>query len=134
MTWNEIVGTLVWTGAGAVLLFVLMGVDAFFTRYHDLQEMKNGNTAVAIRFVLKLAAQGYILARSIATSDSLGEALVVSIVSFVILFVLEWIVRGILRGLGDLRLDEGVKQGVIGLGLLAGSLHLVGALIIGACL
>ncbi|MFC5701558.1 DUF350 domain-containing protein [Cohnella faecalis] len=134
MTIDQIVGTLVWTAAGALLLFILMGVDSFFTKYKDLEEMKNGNTAVAIRFVMKLCAQGYILARSIQTSDDLGEALLVSFVSFVILFVVEWAFRYILRLLADLRLDEGVHQGVVGLGLVAGSFHLVGAFIIGACL
>lgn len=134
MTLNEILGTLLWTAAGAVLLFVLMTIDALFTKYRDLAEMKNGNTAVIVRFVMKLGAQGYILSRSIVTSDNLGEALIVSFVSFVILFVLEWLVEAVLRGLADLRLEEGVKNGIVGYGLIAGTLHLVGALIIGACL
>ncbi|MBB6733006.1 DUF350 domain-containing protein [Cohnella zeiphila] len=134
MTLNEILGTLLWTAASAVLLFVLMTIDALFTKYRDLAEMKNGNTAVIVRFVMKLGAQGYILSRSIVTSDNLGEALIVSFVSFVILFVLEWLVEAVLRGLADLRLEEGVKNGIVGYGLIAGTLHLVGALIIGACL
>lgn len=134
MTLNEILGTLLWTAAGAVLLFVLMSIDALFTKYRDLEEMKNGNTAVIVRFVMKLGAQGYILSRSILTSDNLGEALVVSFVSFVILFILEWIVEAVLRKMADLRLDEGVKNGIVGYGLIAGTLHLVGSLIIGACL
>jgi Predicted membrane protein len=134
LTFNEILGTLVWTAAGAVLLFILMAIDSFFTKYRDLEEMKNGNTAVTVRFVLKLASQGYILSRSIVTSDDLWEALLVSFVSFVILFVLEWIVEAVLKALADLRLDEGVKKGIVGYGLIAGSLHGVGALIIGACL
>jgi uncharacterized membrane protein YjfL (UPF0719 family) len=134
LTLDEILGTLLWTAAGAVLLFVLMTIDALFTKYRDLAEMKNGNTAVIVRFVMKLGAQGYILSRSIVTSDNLGEALVVSFVSFVILFVLEWIVEAVLRGLADLRLEDGVKNGIVGYGLIAGTLHLVGALIIGACL
>ena len=134
MTLNEILGTLLWTAAGAVLLFVLMSIDALFTKYRDLEEMKNGNTAVIVRFVMKLGAQGYILSRSIITSDNLGEALIVSFVSFVILFILEWIVEAVLRKMADLRLDEGVKNGIVGYGLIAGTLHLVGSLIIGACL
>jgi len=134
LTLNEILGTLLWTAAGAVLLFVLMSIDALFTKYRDLEEMKNGNTAVIVRFVMKLGAQGYILSRSILTSDNLGEALVVSFVSFVILFILEWIVEAVLRKMADLRLDEGVKNGIVGYGLIAGTLHLVGSLIIGACL
>jgi len=134
LTLNEILGTLLWTAAGAVLLFVLMSIDALFTKYRDLEEMKNGNTAVIVRFVMKLGAQGYILSRSIITSDNLGEALIVSFVSFVILFILEWIVEAVLRKMADLRLDEGVKNGIVGYGLIAGTLHLVGSLIIGACL
>jgi len=134
LTWEEILGTLLWTAAGAVLLFILMSIDALFTKYRDLEEMKNGNTAVTVRFVLKLGAQGYILSRSIATSENLGQALIVSFISFVILFLLEWIVEAVLKGIADLRLDEGVKNGIVGYGLIAGSLHLVGALIIGACL
>jgi uncharacterized membrane protein YjfL (UPF0719 family) len=131
---DEILGTLLWTAAGAVLLFILMSIDAMFTKYRDLQEMKNGNMAVTVRFVLKLAAQGYILSRSIATSENLGEALLVSFISFVILFLLEWVVEAALRALADLRLDEGVRNGIVGYGLIAGSLHAVGSLIIGACL
>lgn len=96
--------------------------------------MKNGNMAVTVRFVLKLGAQGYILSRSIVTSDNLGEALLVSFISFVILFLLEWLVEIVLRKLAELRLDEGVRSGMVGYGLIAGSLHAVGALIIGACL
>ncbi|MBB6669938.1 DUF350 domain-containing protein [Cohnella nanjingensis] len=134
MSWDQIAGTLLWTAAGGVLLFVLMGIDAMFTKYKDMEEMKRGNTAVAVRFVLKLLAQGYIFSRSIVTSNDLGEALLVSIISFVILFILEWIVEAAFRKIADLRLDEGVKQGLVGHGLVAGSLHLVGALIIGACL
>lgn len=134
LTIENFLGTLLWTAAGAVLLFILMGIDAYFTKYKDMEEMKRGNTAVAVRFVLKLVAQGYILSRSIVTSDDLGEALLVSFVSFVILFVLEWIVEFAFRKIGDLRLDEGVRDGVVGHGLIAGSLHLVGALIIGSCL
>jgi len=134
LTWNEILGTLLWTASGAVLLFILMSIDALFTKYRDLAEIKNGNMAVTVRFVLKLGAQGYILSRSIVTSDNLGEALLVSFISFVILFLLEWLVEVVLRKLADLRLEEGVRNGMVGYGLIAGSLHAVGALIIGACL
>ncbi len=34
---------LVWTGAGAVLLFVLMYIDSLFTKYKDFAEVKAGN-------------------------------------------------------------------------------------------
>lgn len=134
MTFNEIVGTLIWTAAGAVLLFVLMGADSLLTKYKDMEEMKKGNNAVIVRFVMKLGAQGYILSRSIVTSDHLAEALLVSVVSFLILFVLERVVEWALGAIGDLRLAEGVKNGIVGHGLIAGTLHAVGALIIGACL
>ena len=56
---------LVWTGAGAALLVVLMTVDSLFTRYKDMEEIKKGNTAVTTRFVMKLLAQAYILSQSI---------------------------------------------------------------------
>lgn len=134
MSWTNVAGILIWTGSGALLLFALMAVDSLFTRYKDLEEIKRGNMAVTTRFILKLLAQAYILSRSIAISNDLLEALVVSIVSFMILLVLEMIVRIVFSSAFQLQLDEGTKQGKIGYGLIAGTLHLVGALIIGACL
>nr|WP_194247027.1 DUF350 domain-containing protein [Brevibacillus borstelensis] len=125
---------LVWTGAGAILLFVLMWIDSLFTRYKDLTEMKKGNVAVTTRFVMKLFAQGYILSQSIATSNDLWEALLVSVVSFIILFILEFVVERLLKTFTGLDLDEGTQQGMVAYALLAGSFHVVGALILGACL
>lgn len=134
MDFNIIKGILVWTGSGALLLFILMFVDSLFTKYKDFEEVKEGNMAVTTRLVLKLFAQGYILSVSIGTSSKLLEALVVSIVSFLILLVLEAIVRVILKAWAKLDLDIGTQQGKVGYGLFAGSLHIVGALIITACL
>lgn len=134
IVWDDILRILVWTGAGTVLLCILMFVDSLFTPYKDMEEIKKGNTAVTLRFVMKLLAQGFILSSSIAKSDSLWDGLVISVVSFVILLVLEWLVRIILRGAFGLKLDEGAKEGQIPHALFGGSLHLVGALIIAACL
>lgn len=122
----------VWTGAGALLLFILMYLDSLFTKYHDLQEIKNGNIAVTTRFVMKLFAQAYILGQSIAKSSDMWEALLISVVSFVLLLVLEWIARMILSASMKLELEKGIHDGKIGYALVAGSLHLAGALIIGA--
>ncbi|MGW8958089.1 DUF350 domain-containing protein [Paenibacillus sp. NPDC055715] len=124
---------LVWTGAGAVLLFVLMYIDSLFTKYKDFAEVKAGNMAVTVRLIMKLFAQGYILSSSIATANNLLEALVYSVIAFVILFVLEIIVRLLLRYGAQLDLDKGTQEGKIGFGLFSGTLHLVGALIIAAC-
>ncbi|KWX70020.1 DUF350 domain-containing protein [Paenibacillus jilunlii] len=132
MDFHILVSMVVWTVSGAVLLCVLMYVDSLFTRYNDLEEIKAGNMAVTMRFVLKLLAQGYILSSSIASSSSLGDALAVSIVSFVLLFFLEKIVRLLLFSWAKLDLDHGTQLGKIGYGVLAGSLHLTGALIIAA--
>lgn len=134
MNWDIILQILVWTGVGAVLLCVLMYLDSFFTKYKDIAEIKAGNTAVAIRLVMKLFAQGYILSVSINTSWSLWEAVLVSIVSFVILLVLEQLARLLLKKIAGLDLDEGTRQGLIGHGLLGGALQLVGAFIISASL
>ncbi|TYP72737.1 DUF350 domain-containing protein [Paenibacillus methanolicus] len=134
MTIQEITAMLVWTAASVVLLAIIMTVDAWFTRYKDLDEIRRGNTAVAIRFVLKLLAQTYILSRSIATSDALGEALIVSAISFVILLVLESLFRIGLRSAARIDLDQGAQEGKSSHALLAGSLHVSGALIIGALL
>ncbi|WP_407649427.1 DUF350 domain-containing protein [Brevibacillus composti] len=128
------IAMLVWTGAGAVLLFALMWVDSLFTRYKDLTEMKKGNVAVTTRFVMKLFAQGYILSQSIARSNDLWEALLTSVVSFVILFILEWLAERLLQAAAGLDLDQGTQQGKVAHALLAGSFHVVGALIIAACL
>ncbi|GAB6990026.1 DUF350 domain-containing protein [Paenibacillus pini] len=134
MDLNILIGILVWTGAGAVLLTILMFVDSLFTKYKDFEEVKAGNMAVTTRLVLKLLAQGYILSVSIGTSNKLIEALVVSIVSFLILLILEALVRILLRVWAKLDLDAGTQQGKVGYGLFAGTLHIVGALVITACL
>ncbi|MFB9330640.1 DUF350 domain-containing protein [Paenibacillus aurantiacus] len=134
VTLQEISGMLVWTVAGGVLLVLLMMVDSWFTRYKDLEEIRRGNTAVATRFVMKLLSQAYILSQSIVTSNALGEALLVSVVSFVILLALESLLRIGLRALARMDLDQGTQDGKVAHALLAGSLHIAGALIIGALL
>lgn len=134
MTLQEISGMLVWTVAGSLLLVLLMTVDSWFTRYKDLEEIRRGNMAVATRFVMKLLSQAYILSQSIVTSNALGEALLVSVVSFVILLVLESLLRIGLRALARIDLDQGTQEGKAAHALLAGSLHIAGALIIGALL
>lgn len=134
LDWIEVLAMLVWTGAGGLLLFVLMWIDSLFTKYKDMTEMKNGNMAVTARFVMKLFAQGYILSQSIAHSQDLWTALFVSVISFVILFVLERIVELVFRMIGGLNLEEGTQQGKVTHAILAGSFHIVGAMIIAACL
>jgi len=129
-----VLGMFVWTAASFVLLFLLMAVDALFTGYRDLAEIRDGNLAVTVRFVMKLGAQGVILARSIATSNELWQALLASAVSFVILMLLELAVRLLLRASAKLDLDRGTKEGKANYGLFAGSLHLVGALVLAASL
>lgn len=134
MTWLNIVAMLVWTAAGAALLFILMWLDSLFTRYKDITEMKNGNIAVTTRFVLKLFAQGYILSHSITKSNDLWQALLASAISFFILFILQTIVEWLLKQWGGMDLVQGTKEGKIAYALLAGSLHVVGAFILAACL
>lgn len=134
MTWIQIMAMLVWTAAGAVLLTVLMWLDALFTKYNDMQEIKNGNVAVTTRFVMKLFAQGYILSQSMLNSRDLFVALLVSVVSFIILFLVEKIVELILNKAAGLDLEQGTKQGKVAHAMLAGSFHIVGALILAACL
>ncbi|ATF14379.1 DUF350 domain-containing protein [Brevibacillus sp. HB1.2] len=134
MTWTEILGMLVWTGAGGILLFVLMWIDSLFTKYKDITEIKNGNIAVTTRFVMKLFAQGYILSQSIITSNLLWTALLVSVLSFIILFLLERIVEWLLKQVAGLDLEKGTQEGKVAYAMMAGSFHLVGALIIAACL
>ncbi|MGG1880561.1 DUF350 domain-containing protein [Paenibacillus campinasensis] len=134
MNLEMLLSVLLWTATGALLLFVLMWVDSLFTKYKDLEEVKAGNMAVTTRLVLKLAAQGYILSVSISTAYHLLEAVIVSIISFIILLVLETLTELLLRRFAGLDLDQGTKAGKTGYGLFAGSLHIVGALIITACL
>ncbi|WP_440604506.1 DUF350 domain-containing protein [Bacillus sp. GB_SG_008] len=134
MTWMNIAAMFVWTLSGAVLLFVLMWIDSIFTKYKDLAEIKKGNIAVTTRFVMKLFAQGYILSQSILKSNDLWQALLASVVSFAILFILERLVEFILKKIAGLDLEEGTVQGKVAHALLAGSLHIVGALILAACL
>ncbi|WP_309122275.1 DUF350 domain-containing protein [Paenibacillus sp.] len=132
MTWIDYARIPVWTGMGALLLFLIMYLDSLTTRYQDIQEMKAGNVAVTTRFMMKLIAQAYILGQSIAKSDVIWEAIIISVVSFVLLFVLEWLARTVLSKLTHFQLEEGIHEGKIANALFAGSLHLAGALIIGA--
>ncbi|MED0672590.1 DUF350 domain-containing protein [Aneurinibacillus aneurinilyticus] len=134
MTLMNVIAMLVWTAAGAVLLFLLMWIDSLFTKYKDLTEMRNGNVAVTTRFIMKLFAQGYILSQSISKANDLWQALLASVVSFFILFVLELLVEWLLKKTVQLDLDQGAKEGKVAYALLAGSLHIVGALILAACL
>ena len=112
----NILAMLVWTGSGSVLLFVLMYVDSLFTKYKDFAEVKAGNMAVTTRMVMKLFAQGYVLATSISTAGHLGEALLVSVVSFVILLILESVVHFMIRKWANLDLDTGIQRGKQGTG------------------
>lgn len=123
-----------WTGTGVILLVILMWVDALFTKYNDMEEMKNGNVAVTARFIMKLIAQGYILSTSISVAYSLGEALLMSVISFVILLIIELLVRLVLKRAAGLDLEEGTKNGLMSHALLGGSIHVVGAIIIASCL
>ncbi|MCI1695789.1 DUF350 domain-containing protein [Aneurinibacillus aneurinilyticus] len=134
MTLMNVIAMLVWTAAGAVLLFLLMWIDSLFTKYKDLTEMRNGNVAVTTRFIMKLFAQGYILSQSISKANDLWQALLASVVSFFILFVLELLVEWLLKKTVQLDLDQGAKEGKVAYALLGGSLHIVGALILAACL
>ncbi len=134
VSFQNIQAMALWTGTGVVLLFILMCIDAIFTKYNDIQEMKNGNVAVTTRFIMKLFAQGFILSSSIKVAYSLGEALLMSVVSFIMLLLIEAIVRIVLRVAFNLNLEAGTKDGMMSHALLAGSLHVVGAFIIAACL
>ncbi|NGP59794.1 DUF350 domain-containing protein [Paenibacillus thiaminolyticus] len=134
MILDNIAGIALWTATGALLLFLLMFVDSLFTGYNDIQEMRAGNVAVTTRFVMKLFSQGFILSSSIKVAYNLAEALFMSAVSFVILLILEFILRLLFRSGFGMNLEDGTKQGQMSYALVAGSMHVVGALIIAACL
>ena len=82
---------------------------------------------------MKLFAQGYILSQSITKANDLWQASA-SAVSFVILLVVEMFIEFVLKKMSGLDLEEGTKEGSVAHAMLAGSLHIVGALILGACL
>lgn len=132
MSLDNLIAMLIWTATGSVLLFILMYVDSLFTKYKDLEEIKAGNMSVTTRLVLKLLAQGWILASSISSSAFLIQAIVVSVVSFFILLIIESITRYLLHKAAKIDLDAGTQEGKVGYGLFAGTLHIVGALIITA--
>ena len=83
---------------------------------------------------MKLFAQGYILSQSITKANDLWQALLASAVSFVILLVVEMFIEFVLKKMAGLDLEEGTKEGSVAHAMLVGSLHIVGALILGACL
>ena len=82
---------------------------------------------------MKLFAQGYILSQSITKANDLWQALLASAVSFVILLVVEMFIEFVLKKMSGLDLEEGTKEGSVACDV-SGSLHIVGALILGACL
>ncbi|WP_379126994.1 DUF350 domain-containing protein [Paenibacillus sp. sgz500958] len=131
---HVLVSMIVWTACGSALLFVLMYVDSLFTRYNDMEEMRNGNMAVTTRLVLKLLGQAYIMASCISSSSKLSEAMLFSVITFILLLILDRTVRSLLSRFGKLDLDHGAQQGKIGYGLFSGTLHIAGALIISAFL
>nr|WP_216673849.1 DUF350 domain-containing protein [Saccharibacillus endophyticus] len=124
----------VWTLSGAVLLTLLMVIDSLFTKYKDFQEIRRGNLAVTIRLVMKIFAQALILKYVLEGSSSIVSAWIVSFISFVILLALESLVEFVLKKWGDLNLDEGTERGNVAHGLFAGTLHVIGAMIITAAL
>lgn len=134
VAFDQVPAIALWTGTGVVLLCVLMWVDALFTKYNDMEEIRNGNVAVTSRFIMKLFAQGYILSKSITVAYSLGEAVLMSIISFVLLLIVEAIIRILLRMTANINLEQGTKEGKMSHALLAGSLHVVGAFIIASLL
>jgi uncharacterized membrane protein YjfL (UPF0719 family) len=132
LTWIDLARIPVWTGLGALLLLMIMFLDSLTTRYRDIQEIRDGNAAVATRFLMKLIAQAYILAQSIAKSSVMWEAVVISLVSFVLLMIIEWLARVVLAKWANFRLEAGIHEGRLSHALFAGSIHLAGALIIGS--
>jgi len=124
----------VWTLSGAVLLTLLMVIDSLFTKYKDFQEIRRGNLAVTIRLVMKIFAQALILKYVLEGSSSIVSAWIVSFISFIILLALESLVEFVLKKWGDLNLDEGTERGNVAHGLFAGTLHVIGAMIITAAL
>ncbi|GGO07047.1 DUF350 domain-containing protein [Saccharibacillus kuerlensis] len=134
MEFSDLARLAVWTLSGAVLLTLLMLIDSLFTKYKDFEELKKGNLAVTIRLVMKIFAQGFILAYVLEGSLSIVNAWIVSFISFIILLVLERAVEFMLRRWIGLNLDEGTERGNIAHGLFAGTLHVVGALIITSAL
>ncbi|MDO3412164.1 DUF350 domain-containing protein [Saccharibacillus sp. CPCC 101409] len=130
MEFSDLARLVVWTLSGAVLLTLLMFIDSLFTKYKDFQELKKGNLAVTVRLVMKIFAQGFILTQVLERSPSIVNAWIVSFVSFVILLLLESAFEFVLKKWGGLNLDEGTERGNVAHGLFAGTLHVVGALII----
>lgn len=134
MEFSDLARLAVWTLSGAVLLTVLMVIDSLFTKYKDFQEIRRGNLAVTIRLVMKIFAQALILKYVLEGSSSIVSAWIVSFISFVILLALESLVEFVLKKWGDLNLDEGTERGNVAHGLFAGTLHVIGAMIITAAL
>lgn len=134
MEFSDLARLAVWTLSGAVLLTLLMLIDSLFTKYKDFQELRRGNLAVTIRLVMKIFAQALILKYVLEGSSSIVSAWIVSFVSFIILLALESAVEFVLRKWVGLNLDEGTERGNVAHGLFAGTLHVIGAMIITAAL
>ncbi|MCQ4085565.1 DUF350 domain-containing protein [Saccharibacillus sp. JS10] len=134
MEFSDLARLVVWTLSGAILLTLLMIIDSFFTKYKDFQEIRRGNLAVTVRLVMKIFAQALILKYVLEGSSSIVDAWIISFISFIVLLALESAVEFILRKWGNLNLDEGTERGNVAHGLFAGTLHVIGAMVITAAL
>lgn len=120
----------VWFGLAVVTLFILMALDVLLTRYNDFELIRNGSTAVAIRFICKLGAQALIISRSMTVNQTVWDAVVLSFYAFILLLILQWIFDGLMKLLFHIDMARNIAENHTPSGLLAGGLQLVGAVIL----
>lgn len=119
-----------WFFLFVLTLFVLMSVDVLLTKYNDFELVRNGQTAVAVRFVCKLGAHALIITRSMMISQVVWDAIVISVYAFVLLLIVQWIFDLFMKRFFHIDMARNIAENHMPSALLAGALHLVGAVIL----
>lgn len=116
-----------------VLMGVTVGCMAIFeliTPFNDREEMKNGNTAVAIQFAGKIVGLSIVMFSSIFHNASLLAAAVWGIIGFILMligyFVFEFLTP-------SFKVDKEIKEGNNSVAIVAASISLaIGIIVAGS--
>ncbi|MFC0272536.1 DUF350 domain-containing protein [Metabacillus herbersteinensis] len=136
MIWSEIMdfqelwSTLLYF---VVLMGVTVGCMAIFeliTPFNDREEMKNGNTAVAIQFAGKIVGLSLVMFSSIFHNASLLAASVWGIIGFILMLIGYFIFEFLTPAF---KVDQEIKNGNNSVAIVAASISLaIGIIVAGS--
>lgn len=136
MNWSEIIDLQeIWSTLlyFVVLMVVTVGCMAIFeliTPFNDREEMKNGNSAVAIQFAGKIVGLSIVMFSSIYHNSSLLAAVVWGILGFILMligyFVFEFLTPAF-------KVDHEIQNGNKSVAIVAASISLaIGIIVAGS--